>query len=275
MKLDPIDYKEPSCALCGGEEFYYPDPSAPKGKIPVDRIILKLDGFLNKNRMTDAKRHLEYWLSEAVALGDKNGELTIQNELLGLYRKTRKRGKGLAAVERSVELVRELNVANEVSGATILLNAATTKKAFGEAESAMPLYAEAEAVYRRDLPQNDERLAGLFNNRALAEADLKLYKEAEADFNAALEVLAESEISDNEIAMTYVNLAHLYAETGEEEKIKDCLDYAKIYLDSERIVQNAYHAFVCSKCAPSYKYFGEEAYAEELRLRARGLYERA
>ena len=41
--IDPFDYKEPSCATCGGKDFYYPNPDAPKGRIPVSRIIEKLD----------------------------------------------------------------------------------------------------------------------------------------------------------------------------------------------------------------------------------------
>ena len=56
MMIDPFDYKEPSCALCGGEAFYYPDADAPKGRVPIDRIIAKLDGYFEKNDLSDPVR---------------------------------------------------------------------------------------------------------------------------------------------------------------------------------------------------------------------------
>ena len=37
--IDPLDYKEPACALCGGEAFYNFDPKKPQGHIPVDAVI--------------------------------------------------------------------------------------------------------------------------------------------------------------------------------------------------------------------------------------------
>ena len=59
--IDEFDYKEPSCALCGGKEFYNPELATAKGRIPVKRIIEKADEYYNKNDLASAKRHLEYW----------------------------------------------------------------------------------------------------------------------------------------------------------------------------------------------------------------------
>lgn len=47
------------------------------------------DEYYNKNDLAGAKRRLEYWEKEANALNDFNGELSVINELLGLYRKKR------------------------------------------------------------------------------------------------------------------------------------------------------------------------------------------
>ena len=62
VMIDPFDYKEPACALCGGKEFYAPDENAPAGRIPVKRIMAKLDESFNRNDMAEAGRLLEYWL---------------------------------------------------------------------------------------------------------------------------------------------------------------------------------------------------------------------
>ena len=47
--LDPFDYKEPSCPTSDGKQFYYPSQDDPKGKIPVRRIIERLDSFFEVN----------------------------------------------------------------------------------------------------------------------------------------------------------------------------------------------------------------------------------
>ena len=57
------------------------------GCIALDRILGKLDQYLHRNDYTGAQRHLEYWLQEALAAGDSSTELTVRNELMGLYRK--------------------------------------------------------------------------------------------------------------------------------------------------------------------------------------------
>lgn len=273
--LDPADYKEPACALCGGAEFYNPSPDAPIGRIPVDRIIDRLDGFLNKNAMDDAEKHLSYWLGEATALKDKRGELSILSEMMGLYRKTGDKTKGLEAVDRGISLVSELGLSDSVSGATVLLNAATTKKAFGQSKDALPLYARVEKIYDNYLKNTDPRKAGLYNNRALAYVDLNRFSDAENDYIKAIETLVSDDSGENEIAITYVNLAHLYEAAGEKEKIKDSLINAKKYINSPKIIRNGYHAYVCSKCAPSFGYFGDAEFCAELEKRAKELYERS
>ena len=52
-----------------------------------DRILKKLDEYLYKNDYESARRHLIFWLSEAVNAQDARTELLVRNELMGLYRK--------------------------------------------------------------------------------------------------------------------------------------------------------------------------------------------
>ena len=273
--LDPFDYKEPSCALCGGREFYYPDQDAPDGSIPVPRIIEKLDALFDKNDMAEAGRLLEYWRSEAAALRDRRGELSMESELMGYYRKINDSEKGLRSVSRGLELVRGLNLSDSVSGATVLLNAATTLKAFGRAEEALPLYAETLEIYKEHLPEGDARFGGLFNNRALALADLGRIEEAEASYREALGVMAGVPDGEADMAVTWVNLAHLFEESGDEKKIGECLNAAYALLDTPSLPRNGYYAFVCSKCAPAFGYFGYFVMEEELNRRAKEIYDRA
>lgn len=290
--IDPFDYKEPACATCGGKEFYSPDKDAPAGRIPIRRVIEKADEAYNKNDMAEAGRLLEYWQKEAEALGDESGELSVTDELIGYYRKTGNAEKGLAAVARALELLSKLDLKNTVSGATILLNAATTMKAFGKAEEGLPLYDEAEKVYLANLKENDVLFAGLYNNKALALTDAGKYEEAESCYKKAIDVMTSQDSAGNlDAAVSFVNLAVLLrtrAENGgnndgnsggnndgsDKEKITDCLFKAYGLLTDEKNQKNGYYAFVLSKCAPAFGAFGYTRIENELKKESEEIYER-
>lgn len=272
--LDPFDYKEPSCPLSDGKKFYYPSPDDPKGEIPVRRIIEKLDSYFEVNDTVGAGEFLRRWEREAKELGDKKGEITIQSELMGYYRKEGDRVRALEAVRRGLELIQRAYIENEVSGATVMLNAATVYKTFGEPTAALELYERAAAVYREKLAPDDKRVAGLYNNSALALCDLGRYADAEELFVEAAAIMACKEDGACDEAATYVNMAHMYESwrgAGTPE-ISECMDTAWEILSSERAERNGYYAFVASKCAPSYRHFGGNERAKILEDESRRIY---
>lgn len=271
--LDAFDYKEPACPLCDGKDFYYPDPDAPAGRVPVAQVIDKLDGLLAKEDNAGAKRLLTYWAAEAQALRDKRGELSVQSEIMGLARKTGDRDWGMAAVERGLALIDALGVGGLVSAATILLNAATTCKAFGDPHRALALYARVEAVYETQLPANDLQRAGLYNNKATALAELGRFEEAQRLYARAYAVLEQNPHTEPDRAVTKLNLADLLAAAGQgeqavEEKLKEALEL----LDDPAAVRDGYYAFVCRKAAQAFGYYGFFRIRKELDERADRLY---
>ena len=273
--IDEFDYKEPSCALCGGKEFYNPELSGAKGRIPVKRVIEKADEYFNKNDLAGAKRHLEYWETESKALGDKNGELSVVNELLGLYRKNGEKDNALRAIERSLYLVDALEIKDTVSAATVYLNAATTYKATGLYEKALPLYEKTLKIYNANLDEFDVKFGGFYNNYALALADAKEYEKAEECYFNAVRVMEKAENFKPDLAITYVNLAHLYELTENAEKITDCLFKAYDLLNDDSILKNGYYAYVLDKCAPSYSHFGYEKISSDMKKESKEIYERS
>ncbi len=273
--LDEFDYKEPSCPLCDGKDFYYPQKDAPLGRIPIDRVISKVDSLFDKNDYVEAGRLLVYWENEAKALRDKRGELAIQSELIGYYRKQNNQEKGLSAVNRAIELVKELNQGDIASGATIFINCATAYKAFGMPQQAMPLYNRAEEIYKKVLTPNDARFGGLYNNMALALADLGDFKESEKSYFLALSVMEKAPHGEAECAITYINLAHTYEDFGVTEKINECMAKAYSLLKSDNLIHDGYYAFVIEKCAPSFAYFGDNEICEQLKKEAQEIYARA
>ncbi len=273
--LDKFDYAEPKCPLCDGKDFYYPKAEAPLGTVPVARILEKVDAAFDKNDYGEAGRLLVYWRNEAIALKDKRGELSMESELVGFYRKQNDREKGLLSVERALTLTRETQQETLPSGATVYLNCATAYKAFGQAEKGMPLYKKAEEIYRSCLAPTDPRFGGLYNNMALALADLNDFEGAEEAYRKALAVMEKAPDGEAESAITYLNLAHMYEMWGKIQEIFPCLERAYFLLKTPSLPRNGYYAFVLEKCAPSFGYFGQIERYEELKAESEAIYARA
>ena len=267
--LQKKDYEEPRCLL-----NMHPEITT----VPVGRIIDKLDSYLNRNDYDGAERHLQYWLSEADACHDLRGRLTILNEQIGLYRKTGKEQKCLQAVADALSLAGSMDIADSVTFATTLINAATGYKAFGKAEDALPLYRKARAIYESALEPNDGRLGGLYNNIALALVDRKEFREAENLYHKAVTVMEKQENGALEAAITYLNLADLVcAESGAdagEKEIEKHLQKAEKLLRTESLPRDGYYAFVCEKCAPVFGHYGFFITEQELNRRAREIHDR-
>ncbi len=263
------DYEEPKCLL-----NMHPEVKP----VPLGRIIEKLDSYLNQKEYDAAERHLKYWLSESDVCHDRRGKLVLLNEQIGLYRKIDKKRECLEAADAALALAGSAEMSNTVTCATTLINAATGYKAFGKAEQALPLYRKAKIIYESGLEPNDQRLGGLYNNMALALAELGSYREAEELFMKALEVMKKQEHGEPEAAVTYLNLADLAAaESGPEdgaEIIGNYLDKAEKLLNSEGIPKDGYYAYVCEKCAPVFGYYGYFITEQELKDKAREIYER-
>lgn len=274
--LSKYGYEEPQCLLNMHPEIV---------RIPIRRIIEKLDSCLGRNDYSDAERLLQYWLKEAEAENDIHGKLTILNEQIGLYRKMGKEAECLQAISSALSIVDATDVGNSVTGGTTLINAATGYNAFGKAAVALPLYRKARKIYETNLNTDDARLGGLYNNMAITLTELKEYREAEELFNQAMEIMKKQKNGELEVAITCLNLADLVAaevgfENGEgegegEKEIEKYLQKAETLLNTEDIQRDGYYAFVCEKCAPVFGYYGYFLTEQDLKQRARNIYERA
>ncbi len=273
MYLEKEDYQEPRCP------FEMPkEEDAPAGGIPVRRIIEKVDEELSRNDHAGAERVLKYWLSEAEACRDERGAFSVNNELMGLYRKLGRRDEALERASEALRLLKSLGYEESVSGATCYINSATVYKAFGMAEEALPLFEKARAVFEKHLKNDDTRMGGLYNNMALALVDLGRFEEAEDLYFKAIAVMERNEGSGPEQAISWLNLASAAeARLGiyeGEEQISDCVARAWELLDKEQ-ARNGNYAFVCGKCAPVFGYYGYFMYEDELNERAKSIYERS
>lgn len=242
--------------------------------VTVQSFIQALDTFFARDDMSGAGDYLRETYALAMSHGDDRLLFAVLNEMMGYYRKTGEVECGLTAIDEGLALVQKMGITEKVSGATAFLNAATTLKAFGRASEGLLYYKAAEAVYRRELPPTDPRIAGLHNNMALALVDLEHYQEAEERYSMALAILSRLDGKETDIANTYVNMAHLYEEQEDYEAIESCLNRAMEALERDNN-RNGYYAYTCRKCAPSFGHFGYFVYEKELNERADRIYEGA
>lgn len=248
----------------------------PVGSVNVARVIARLDECFSKNDMVQAGETLSYWENEAKRLGDDRGLLSVLNEELGYYRKTRDKENGLRVIRETEELLQNTQCAG-ASTATILVNLATTMKAFGMAQDALPYYEKAQSTYEALGKNPSYEYAALLNNRALAYEDLKDYDKACQSYEQAIEILKNYPEHDGEIAVSLMNLAHAVFDNDDTayEKVEALLDSCWEYLNSDNIIRNADYAQILMKCAPSFRYFKREIEADALEEVAKEIYNEA
>lgn len=271
--MEKEDYTEPRCPF--NTDMFKKNIK----HIPIGRVIDKLDAYFSKNDYDSALSHLLYWLSEAEAEGDLNGEFTIKNELMGLYRKIGKMDKAIEQTNDVLELLKVMNNENSISAATTYLNAGTAYKAAEEPQKSITFFEKAKAIYEQTLDKSDSRFGGLYNNMALTLTDLGKFEQAFAYYKKAIEIMMPKKNGLLDCAISYLNMANaketqLGLEAAEQE-ITELLESAMSALDSTDNDRDGYYAFVCEKCAPTFGYYGYFVYENELRKRATEIYERA
>ena len=275
MPIEKEDYIEPNCVLC--EQPYGAEP--PTKPVPQQRILDKVDDLMSRRDYAGVERHLLYWLEEARLGRDQKGELLIENELVGHYRKVGDREHALSHAEAALRLLDAIGFEGSISAGTTYVNVATAFCAFDDNARAIGIFEKARTVYEAIPSVKPELLGGLYNNMALTLVALGRFSEAYELYDKALAIMEYADHGALEQAITYLNMADAKeAELGAEdaaEAIDNLLKQAQTLLDGPDLARDGYYAFVCEKCAPTFSYYGWFAAANDLNERARGIYERA
>ncbi len=263
--LDRNDYTEPECVLCG-------EPAGRLSPVPMNRILEKLKQYEEQNDPEKMEKHLVYWLNEAEFSRDERGQLTLHNEMMGFYRMRGDAPKAVLHAEEALRLLEKLGMEKTITAGTVWINVGTVLEAFGREREALDYFGKARANYEQNLPPEDSRLGGLYNNMGLALAACGYGSEAEAMFRRALDVIRRQKGSEPEQAITWLNLADLLeAELppeAAEKRIEACIRNAESLLMDEKLQHNAYYAFVCSKCAHVFGHHGYFLQEQEMLRRA-------
>ncbi len=269
--LRPEDYLEPECPLSP------PDKSG-KQLIPQQRISARLDELMARKQYNQAESMLNFWLESALKGKDTQGEFFVYNEMMGYYRKTNNRDRGIEAAEKALAMISPLNYENTISGVTCLVNAATVYTAFNETDKALPLFERAREVCEQIPEGNEYKLAAVYNNMATALVSAERYPDAYQMYDLALETLERADNTQLENAMTHLNIIDaILSDKGLNEENEGTvtlhLIQAQGYLDDETVERDDYYSFVADKCVGIFEYFGWSGYSEELRERIRKINE--
>ncbi|MCK9342177.1 MAG: tetratricopeptide repeat protein, partial [Synergistaceae bacterium] len=145
--------------------------------------------------------------AECVEEGKNTSAITIFNELEGFWRVAGEKEKSYAAAEAALGLISSGEMEGSIGHATTLLNYATAKTAFGEAKEALELYDQVEKIYDWQLPEDDYRYAGLYNNMAQSLLRVNDVKTAGEYFSKSLALLEKMQNVQSETATCHSNLA--------------------------------------------------------------------
>jgi len=261
-----MDYIEKICPFDTSEYSGVPD-TAPCGKsVDVKSMLAEYDGILASDGEEKAALFLNGALSEAEKTGDWRAELSFVNEWLGLSRRLSDREAGIRAVNRAQELIKKHGMGRTVSGATVLLNAATTLDCFGCSREALPVFLHVSRVFSESLAPGDYRFAGLYNNMGGCFASAGERENAKKYYLLALKVLEACPGTLNERAVTMCSLADLsYAADPLSPEVGEYMEKAWEALSSPDNKKDAYFRFNASKCLPAFDMYGYFIYASRLR----------
>lgn len=241
-------------------------------KIQLMQVVGDLEAYVSHKEFDKAEAHIKKWTEEAARLGDKMSELALHNEAMTYFRDQKKPEEALAHADAAIAILQDPSVDTSRGEATVLMNAANTCRRFGDKEKALFLYVQAVDAFERLFSANDERLANIYNNVALAFTLLEEYGGAMDLYKKALVILQKDKDSLMEEALTQMNIAAMFYQQYGPEEGKELIDeraeMAKRLIDSESLPRDNFYGMVCEKLAAGYEHLGRFDYQKELLGRA-------
>ncbi len=234
----------------------------------IDEILKKLDGLFADEKLEEVELFLLSCMRQAKA-GDEYGiYISVGNELIGFYRSISRYEEAFAVAEDVLLLMEELQLEGTVHFATTLLNTATAYRAAGRYEEALGDYRRALEIYQRDLPKDDYRLAGLYNNISILLEKLDENEKSALFLQKAIQIVEKQPGSRLELATSRTNLALIQLKLNRLEEAKKLLDAAcRAFEEDGGITDAHYSAALAGQ--------GEVCYRQGGLERALGYYEHA
>lgn len=181
----------------------------------LNGFFQRLDWFYENHRLEHAENFMREQLGQAQELGEDGAALAILNELMGFLRTQGRFEECLKRTDEALALAGRMGLDKTVPGATTLLNAATCCRAAGALEPTREYYERTLAIYQRELPPDDYRVASLYNNLSILKSDMGLPGEALDCLLKALSIVEKKAEFKAETAITHTNMGMLYSQLGD------------------------------------------------------------
>lgn len=183
----------------------------------INEIFKRIDELFDENRAKEAERFMIDCLKEAEEKSNASLCLQLLNELIGYYRQTSEADRLKDVIGKTLSLTERMDIQGSVPYGTTVLNVANAYRAMGDWEHSLQYYHITKEIYDRNLPENDMRMAGLYNNLSLLYQELQDYEKAEGCLIRALDIVKQQN-AGFETAVTYANLANTCVLAGDYEK---------------------------------------------------------
>lgn len=168
--------------------------------------------------------------------------IAVYNELGSLYRGISRYDASISSFQHARQLVEKEIGTDSVQYATVLNNMAGTCRLMGHFDDALRLFHMAEQIYARAGEEPSYAYASVLNNMSLVYRELEDLQPAIDYLEKALEIIQTMPHTQQEIAITYNNLAAMYRLADNTAKAKQCVDLAMQYFDQCCEQENVHYA---------------------------------
>ena len=214
----------------------------------INEKLERLDHLYAEQKLPEAEKELKYWTWEAESFDRPGEQLTLYNELEGLYRVTGRAEEASGISQKALAIIEKMGLTGTVHHATTLLNAATAHRAAGHPEEALSLYTEAQQIYEnlKEEPGILYYNAALSNNLAQVYQELGQYAEAELCLKKALAIVKNIPGLESEEATTHTNLSLLYSKMGRPSEAEEEVGQALFYYRTQEGTRDNHYSSACS-----------------------------
>lgn len=199
----------------------------------VNEFYAKLETHIKSRENDRIEAYLLSSLKEAKDKEDYGSYIVIGNEMISFYRSILQYKKAFDAAEDILLLMEELQLENSEHFASVLLNTAAAYQEAGETGQAYKYCQQALGIYKGILPENDCRLAGLYNNMSAMLEQMDRNEEAAQTMQQALTIIKTgSDTAEEAAALTSLGL--IYFKLNKNEEARQALKQAlQIFEQSE------------------------------------------
>lgn len=222
----------------------------------IENFFQELDGFFSENEIEEAGVFLEQALEEARRTEDLSLEISVLNEMMGYYRSTDRKEKGLQSVEDGLALIQKNGLEAHPGVANMWINMGTTLCHFERVEEAEVCYKNAE-MFVMQSGAGALQMASLYNNTAAIYVKTGRYEEARQRYEKALEYLAQidensefwEDIQFNRI-VTWLNMIvmNCVKQQGAGEENQQLVEKIKEIMSSEDFQNTESFPYAVKKC---------------------------